>query len=153
MFLCFRISGTSLLPLQVLVARSRKKSQFLREQKAEWDRLSEEARLRADMAAQLAAAQEREAQACQDAEEAHGMFEDLSARSKLDGEEIARLKKERDELLQRNATVNEKTDEVLKELEMEREGLDIRISTMLEALDQARGALREIVVPTTQVSA
>ena len=51
------------------------------------------------MAAQLAAAQEREAQARQDAEEAHGMFEDLSARSKLDGEEIARPKKERDELL------------------------------------------------------
>ena len=36
---------------------------------------------------------------------------------------------------------------------MERVGLDIRISTMLEALDQARGALREIVVPTTQVFA
>ena len=36
---------------------------------------------------------------------------------------------------------------------MEREGLDIGISTMLEALDQARGALREIVVPTTQVFA
>ena len=34
---------------------------------------------------------------------------------------------------------------------MEQEGLDIRISTMLDALDQARGALREIVVPTTQV--
>jgi len=32
---------------------------------------------------------------------------------------------------------------------MEREGLDIGISTMLNALDQARGALREIVVPTT----
>ena len=49
------------------------------------------------------------------------MFKDLSARSKLDGEEIARLQKERDELLQRNATVNEKAGEVLKELEMERE--------------------------------
>ena len=61
MFLCFRISGTSLLPLQVLVARSRNKSQFLREQKAEWDRLSEEAQLRADMAAQLATIQEQEA--------------------------------------------------------------------------------------------
>ena len=94
MFLCFRIFYTSLLPLQVLVAHSQNKSQFLREHKAKWDRLSEEARLRADMAAQLAAAQEREAQAHQDAEEAHGMFEDLSARSKLDGEEIARLQKE-----------------------------------------------------------
>ena len=46
------------------------------------------------MVAQLAAAQEREAQAHQDVEEAHGMFEDLLARSKLDGEEIARLQKE-----------------------------------------------------------
>ena len=73
------------------------------------------------MAAQLAAAQERETQARQDAEEAHGMFEDLAARSKLEGEEIARLQKERDELLQRNAAANEKAGEVLKELEMERE--------------------------------
>ena len=48
------------------------------------------------------------------------MFEDLSARSKLDEEEIARLRKERDELLQRNAAANEKAGEVLKELEMER---------------------------------
>ena len=36
---------------------------------------------------------------------------------------------------------------------MEREGLDIGISTMLEALDQVRRALCEIVVPTSQVSA
>jgi len=36
---------------------------------------------------------------------------------------------------------------------MEQEGLDIGILTMLEALDQARGALREIIVPTTQVFA
>ena len=63
MFLCFRISDTSLLPLQALVAHSRNKFQFLHEQKAEWDRLSEEAQLRADMAAQVAAAQERETQA------------------------------------------------------------------------------------------
>ena len=56
MFLCFRFSDTSLLLLQILVARSRKKSQFLREQKAERDRLSEEAWLRPDMATQLATA-------------------------------------------------------------------------------------------------
>ena len=73
------------------------------------------------MAAQLAAAQEWEAQAHEDAEEAHVMFEDLSARSKLDEEEIARLRKERDKLLQRNAAANEKVSEVLKELEMERD--------------------------------
>ena len=51
------------------------------------------------MGAQLAAAQQREAQTRQDVEEAHGMFEDLSVRLKLDEEEIARLRKERDELL------------------------------------------------------
>ena len=43
------------------------------------------------MSAQLAVAQQREAEACWDAEEFHGMFEDLSARAKLDEEEIARL--------------------------------------------------------------
>ncbi|XP_066320398.1 uncharacterized protein [Miscanthus floridulus] len=89
--------------------------------KAERDRLSEEARLRANMATQLAIIQEREAQARQDVEEAHGMFEDLSARSKLDGEEIAKLQKERDELLQRNAAAIEKAGEILNELEMERD--------------------------------
>ena len=36
---------------------------------------------------------------------------------------------------------------------MERVGLDVGISTMLDALDQARGALCEIIVPTTQVLA
>ena len=64
----------------------------------EWDRLTEEARLRADMAAQLVAAKEREAEACRDAEEIHGMFEDLKARSKLEEEEAARILKERDGL-------------------------------------------------------
>ena len=49
------------------------------------------------------------------------MFEDLSARTKLDEEEIARLRKERDELLQKNATASEKAGEVLKELEMEQD--------------------------------
>ena len=99
MFLCFHISDTSILPLQILVARSRNKSRFLREQKAEWDRLSEEARLRADMATQLATAQEREAEARRDAEEIHGMFEDLSVRVKKDQEVAARVQKEQDKLL------------------------------------------------------
>ena len=49
------------------------------------------------------------------------MFEDLSARSKMDEEEVARLRKERDELLQRNAVADAKVGEVLKELEMERD--------------------------------
>ena len=51
------------------------------------------------MGTQLAAAQQWEAEARRDAEEAHGMFEDLSARVKLDEEEAARILKEWDELL------------------------------------------------------
>ena len=71
------------------------------------------------MSAQLAIVQRREAEARCDVEEFHAMFEDLSARMKLDEEEIARLRKERDELLQRKAAADEKAGEVLKELEME----------------------------------
>ena len=51
------------------------------------------------LGAQLAAAQQREDEARRDAEEFHGMFEDLSTRAKLDEEATARLRKERDELL------------------------------------------------------
>ena len=65
----------------MLIART---NPFLHEQKAEWDRLTEEARLQGDVGVQLATAQQQEAKACQDAEEIHGMFEDLLARVKLD---------------------------------------------------------------------
>ena len=57
----------------------------------EWDRLTEEARLRRDVSAQLAAAQQREAKACRDAEEIRGMFQDLSARVQQDEEAAARV--------------------------------------------------------------
>ena len=43
------------------------------------------------MGAQLAAAQQQETEAHWDTEEAHGMFEDLLARVKLDEEDAARL--------------------------------------------------------------
>ena len=59
------------------------------------------------MGAQLAAAQQQEAEARRDAEEFHGMFEDLSARVKVDEEDTARLRKERDELLQKDAAASE----------------------------------------------
>ena len=49
------------------------------------------------------------------------MFEDLSARTKLDEEEITRLRKERDELLQKNAAASEKASELLAELQTERD--------------------------------
>ena len=73
------------------------------------------------MGAQLAAAQQREADARRDAEEFHGMFKDLSVRVKVDEEETARLQKERDELLQKDAAAREQAVELLAELEMERE--------------------------------
>ena len=85
----------------------------------EWDRLTEEARLRADMAAQLVAAKEWEAEACRDAEEIHGMFEDLKARSKLEEEEAARILKERDELLEKDAQASRRAVEAQNELETE----------------------------------
>ena len=51
------------------------------------------------MSAQLAAAQQREAEARQDAEEIHGMFQDLSARVQQDEEAATQIRKEWDELL------------------------------------------------------
>ena len=57
----------------------------------EWDRLTKEARLRRDVSAQLAAAQQREAEARRDVEEIHGMFQYLSARVQQDEEAAARV--------------------------------------------------------------
>ena len=59
------------------------------------------------MSAQLAVVQQREAEARRDMEEFHAMFEDLSVRMKLDEEEITRLRKEQDEMLQKNAMASE----------------------------------------------
>ena len=47
------------------------------------------------------------------------MFEDLSARVKLDEEDAARIRKERDKLLQKDAIASERAGELLAELEME----------------------------------
>ena len=58
-----------------------------------------EAQLHGDVSAQLAAAQQREAEARWDTEEVHGMFQDLSARVQQDEEAAARVQKERDKLL------------------------------------------------------
>ena len=43
-----------------------------------------------------------------DAEETHGMFEDLVARVKLDEEEAAQIKKEQDELVRTNVEASER---------------------------------------------
>ena len=70
---------------------------------------------------QLAAAQQREAEARRDTEEIHGMFEDLSARVKRDEEAAARVRKEQDELLQKDADASQQAIELLAELETERD--------------------------------
>ena len=44
------------------------------------------------------------------------MFEDLSARVKLDEEAAARIRKERDELLRKDAEASQRAVEVLAEL-------------------------------------
>ena len=73
------------------------------------------------MGAQLAVAQQREAQARLDVEEAHRMFEDLSSRLKLDEEEAAQIKKEWDELVRKDVEASKRAAEVLSELETERD--------------------------------
>ena len=73
------------------------------------------------MGAQLAATQQWEAEARRDTEEIHGMFEDLSARVKQDKEAAAKVHKEWDELLQKDADANQRAIELLAELETERD--------------------------------
>ena len=87
----------------------------------EWDRLTEEAWLHGDVSAQLAAAQQREAEARRDTEEAHGMFQDLSARVWQDEEASARVRKEWDELLQKDAEARQWVVDLLAEVDRERD--------------------------------
>jgi hypothetical protein len=49
------------------------------------------------------------------------MFEDLSARVKLDEEVAARIQKERDELLQKDAKASQRAVELLDELVTEQD--------------------------------
>ena len=49
------------------------------------------------------------------------MFADLSVKVKLEEEEAARILKERDELLEKDAQASKRVVEVLKELETERD--------------------------------
>ena len=64
----------TLIFFQSLIARSREKSWFLREQKVEWDCLTKEARLCRDVSAQLAAAQQRVVELTPLVEEAGGLW-------------------------------------------------------------------------------
>ena len=73
------------------------------------------------MGTQLAAAQQQEAEARRDTEEIHQMFEDLSARVKQDEEAAAWVRKERDELLQKDVEASQRFVELMVELETERD--------------------------------
>ncbi|XP_066311530.1 uncharacterized protein [Miscanthus floridulus] len=63
------------------------------------------------------------------------MFKDLSARVKLDEEDVARLQKERDKLLQKDTMASERAGELLAELEIERD-LKLKAEERSAALQQ-----------------
>ena len=113
----FRI--LTIVSFQSLIARSRGKSRFLREQKETWDHLVEEVQLRGEVIAQLIVAQQRVVELTplaeeaanlrsrmvethRDANEAEKVFEALSARSWKENEEATRVSNEWDELLQKD---------------------------------------------------
>ena len=132
-FICFYFLTTCLF--QSLVAHSREKSWFLREHKEEWDHLIDEARLHRDMTAQLrqrvakltpltAEADDLrwwEAESRQHTEDAVGMLQDLAVRARLDAEEAARVQKQQDELLHRDAKARECIVDLLEEVGKEKE--------------------------------
>ena len=73
------------------------------------------------------------------------MFEDLSARVKLDEEATARLGKEQDELLQKDAMAIEQAIELLAELEMERD-LKLKAEERSVVLQQRADRDTEVIV-------
>jgi len=87
------------------------------------------------VSAQLAAAQQREAEARQDAEEIHGMFQDLSARVQQDEEAATQIRKEQDKLLQKDVEASKWAVDLLAELEMERD-LKLRAKERSTTLQQ-----------------
>ena len=61
------------------------------------------------------------AEARRDADEAEKLFEALSVRSQKDDEEATRVRKERDELLQKDAETRQRILDLLGEVEKERD--------------------------------
>ncbi|XP_066347672.1 uncharacterized protein [Miscanthus floridulus] len=114
------------------------------------DRHVKEARLRREVTAQLVAAQQRVAEltplaeeadslrsrmveARRHADEAERAFEALSARSRKDDEEAAKVRKERDELLRKDAVTRPRILALLAEVEKERElklGAEEKLATL-----------------------
>ena len=85
------------------------------------------------------------AEARWDADEVEKEFEALSARSRKDDEEVARVKKERDELLQKDAETRQRVLDLLGEVEKERE-LKLGAEEKLVALEK-RASLDAATVP------
>ncbi|XP_066323426.1 uncharacterized protein [Miscanthus floridulus] len=129
--------------------------------KETWDHLIEEARLHREVSAQLVAAQQRVveltllgeevdslqsrvAKARRDADEAEKAFEALSARSQRDEEEAAKVRKERDKLLQKDTKTRQWILNLLAEVKKERE-LKLGAEEKLVALEK-RASMDAVVI-------
>ena len=77
------------------------------------------------------------AEASQDANEAEKAFEALSARSQKDVEEATRVRKERDELLQKDTKTRQQILDLLSEVEKER---DLRLGAEEKLIAQEKRA-------------
>ena len=128
----------TIVSLQSLIAHSRGKSLFHYQQKETRDRLVKDARLRREVTAQVIAAQQRVVEltpltkeanslwlrvveAHRHADKAERAFKALSVRSWRDNEEAAKVRKERDELLQMDVDTRQRILDLLAEVEKERE--------------------------------
>ena len=142
----------AIVSFQSLIAHRRGKSRFLREQKETWHRLVEEAWLRREVTTQLVATQQRVAEltplteeadglrswvaeALRHADEAERAFEALSVRSRSDDEEATKVRKEWDELLQKDAETHQRILDLLAEVEKEKE-LKLGAEEKLVALEK-----------------
>ena len=75
------------------------------------------------------------------------MFVDLLAKVKLEEEEAARILKERDELLEKDAQASKRAVEVLKELEMEQDlrwNAKSRATTLQQKVDEDIEVVRSL---------
>ena len=79
-----------------------------------------------------------------DADEAEKAFEALSVRSRRDDEEAAKVRKERDELLQKDAETHQQILDLLAEVEKDRE-LNLGAEEKLTALEKRASLDGEVV--------
>ena len=73
----------------------------------------------APLAKEAAGLRQREAKAHRDVEDAEKAFQDLSVRARQDEEEAARVRKDRDELLQKDVEARQQVLDLLAEVEKE----------------------------------